>query len=221
MRQSLNQLPLLLPSSLSFRCLPLGPVTKQVTVKIAGGKWNPLMIILAILLCAAASGQSVPDGLKDNPSLWVGLDYSNMHAGFPHGSNLRLSGMGGVASFSWTHQLLIEGQVQHLNWNSWYGETEQDYLAGPRYTFLKGDRLRPFARLEIGLVHIHYPFRIGTGNMFAVVPAGGIEYRLNRKWSVRASYEYQILPVSPNFTNEPKFGIRPNGASVGFTYRVL
>jgi opacity protein-like surface antigen len=57
--------------------------------------------------------------------------------------------------------------------------------------------------------------------MFAVVPGGGLEYRLNRRWSVRASYEYQILPVSPNFTDEPRFGIRPNGVFAGFTYRVF
>jgi opacity protein-like surface antigen len=201
--------------------LPLVPVIKQVIAKVGRVRCAPLLSILLIVLSAGARAQSAPDALRDNPSFWVGLEYANIRAGFPYGSNLRLSGLGGVASFSWTHHMLIEGRAQYLNWNSWNGETEQDYLAGPRYTFLSGDRVRPFAHLEVGLVHIQYPFRIGSGNMFAVVPGGGLEYRLNRRWSVRASYEYQILPVSPNFTDEPRFGILPNGVFAGFTYRVF
>jgi opacity protein-like surface antigen len=54
-----------------------------------------------------------------------------------------------------------------------------------------------------------------------MAPGGGLEYRLNHKWSLRATYEYQFLPNSPNFTNEPKFGIKPNGALMGISYRLF
>ena len=120
-------------------------------------------LLLVMSAGVSAYSQSVPDGFKDNPSLWVGIEYANVRAGFPHGSNLRLSGLGGLVSFSWTHQLLIEGQARYLNWNRWYGESEQDYLAGPRYTFLRSQRVRPFARFEVGAIRVRYPFRIGTG----------------------------------------------------------
>ena len=53
-----------------------------------------------------------------------------------------------------------------------------------------------------------------------MVPGVGLEYRLKRRLSLRGSYEYQILPNSPNFTNEPKFGIRPAGVFAGLTYRL-
>lgn len=180
-----------------------------------------LLLLTISLGWTAAPGQAVPDAYKDNPSFWAGLEYSNVEAGFPHDSTLRLSGLGALVSFSWTHHLLLEGQARVLNWNRWNGESEHDYFAGPRYTFLKGDRLRPFVRFEIGMVTVNYPFHIGTGHQFAAVPGGGVEYRLSHRWSVRGTYEYQILPDSPNFANEPHFGMRPNGAFAGITYRVF
>jgi opacity protein-like surface antigen len=115
----------------------------------------------------------------------------------------------------------LEGHIRYLDWDRWNGETEHDYLAGPRYTFLHRNKLRPFASFQMGTVAMRYPFSIGTGNMFAAVPGGGLEYRLSHRWSVRAAYEYQILPNSPNFTDEPQFGIRPNGGGGGLSYRVF
>jgi opacity protein-like surface antigen len=114
----------------------------------------------------------------------------------------------------------VEAHGRFLNLNSWYGETEQDYLAGPRYTFLHSLKWHPFASFQVGLVRVQYPFSIGTGTSFAMVPGGGLDYRINQKWSLRGSYEYQFLPNSPNFTDEPKFGIKPNGVSVGVSYRL-
>ena len=182
--------------------------------------FTALLLSLALFHCSAFS-QTVPDGYKSNPSIWAGIEYANLQAGFPFDSTVRVSGLGAIVSYSRTHQILIEGQVRVLNWNSWNGETEHDYLAGPRYTFLHSDRLRPFARFEIGEVTINYPFTLGVGHQFAMVPAGGLEYRLGRRWSVRGTYEYQFLPNSPNFTNEPHYGMRPNGASAGITCRVF
>jgi opacity protein-like surface antigen len=80
--------------------------------------------------------------------------------------------------------------------------------------------LRPFAAFNVGLVKIQYPFSMGTGTSFAMAPGGGVEYRLSHKWSIRGNYEYQILLNSPDFTNEPKFGIKPNGGLVGISYRL-
>jgi opacity protein-like surface antigen len=143
-----------------------------------------------------------------------------MKAGFPHGSDLRLSGVGVFANFNWNHSIGVEGRARFLNFNSWYGETEQDYLAGPRYTFLHSDKWRPYASFQVGMAKVQYPFKLGSASFLAMTPGGGLEYRVGRKWSVQASYEYQILPNSPNFSNEPKFGIRPNGPQVGISYRL-
>lgn len=177
------------------------------------------------MLCAwialPATAQVVSSGNGGAASLWVGGEYANFKAGFPNGSSVRLGGAGAFAVFDRDHHLGLEMHARILNMNSWYGETEQQYLIGPRYTFLRRDRLRPFAYFQVGLVRINYPFNMGTGNSFAMAPGGGLEYRLARKWSVRAAYELQTLANSPNFTNEPKFGIKPSGFTMGLSYRVF
>jgi opacity protein-like surface antigen len=175
----------------------------------------------AVLCVSAAQAQTVPDGRGGAASLWVGAEYGSFKAGFPVDSTVKLSGVGAFATYNWNRHYAMEMHARFLNLNSWYGETEQDYLAGPRYTFLRGEKLRPFALFQVGFVKIQYPFLIGTGTSFAMAPGGGVEYRLGRKWSVRGAYELQILTNSPDFTDEPKFRIRPNGATMGISYRLF
>jgi hypothetical protein len=38
---------------------------------------------------------------------------------------------------------------------------------------------------------------------------------------LRAEYEYQMWPGSPNFTNEPAHELTPNGFHAGIAYRLL
>jgi opacity protein-like surface antigen len=151
----------------------------------------------------------------------VGAEYANLQAGFPADSTLRLSGVCAFGNYNWNHHYGVEAHVRFLNFNSWNGETEQNYLAGPRYTFLHSNKWRPFASFQVGLVKIQYPFSMGNGTSFAMAPGGGVECRLNRKWSIRGAYEYQLLTNSPNFTNEPQFGIKPNGPLVGISYQIF
>jgi hypothetical protein len=51
-----------------------------------------------------------------------------------------------------------------------------------------------------------------------------VEYRLARRWTVRADYEYQIWPSAPGaeitYPN-PSHGMTPNGFSGGIAYRLF
>jgi opacity protein-like surface antigen len=179
--------------------------------------------IMAGLLAAtaAAYGQSDASAFGTGNSLWIGGEYTNLQAGFPINSTIRVSGIGVIGNYNWNHQFGLEMHARFLSFGSWHGETEQDYLVGPRYTLLHSNKWRPYADFKVGLVKIQYPFSMGSGNSFTMAPGGGLERRLNLKLSARAAYEYQILSNSPNFTNEPKFGIKPNGFSAGITYRIF
>lgn len=180
-----------------------------------------LALVAGLSPAATLRAQTVADAYGKGASLWAGADYSNMQAGFPNGSTVRIMGVGAFVDYCRTSSIGFEAHMRFLNFDSWNGETQQDYLAGPRYTFLHSDRWRPFASFQIGAVRIQYPFSIGTGTSFALAPGGGLEYRLRPKWAARAGYEYQFLPNSPNFTNEPKFGIRPNGFQIGISYKIF
>jgi hypothetical protein len=185
------------------------------------GGWRARLALAGAIAAAVAHGQAAPSAKGGAQSLWVGAEYANLQAGFPNGSNARLFGVGAFGIFNWNHHYGVEGHARFLNFNSWNGETEQDYLAGPRYTFLHSNKWRPFASFQVGLVKIQCPFSMGNGTSFAMAPGGGLEYRVSHKWSVRAAYEYQFLPNSPNFTDEPQFGIKPNGPLVGTSYRIF
>ena len=186
--------------------------------RLAASVWR---IVVCAVLASTVHGQTVADARGGAASLWAGVEYGNFKAGFPRDGTVRLSGVGAFATYNWNRHYALEVHTRFLNLRSWYGETEQDYLAGPRYTFLRGEKLRPFAAFQVGFVKIQYPFQMGTGTSFAMAPGGGVEYRLGRKWSVRGAYEFQMLSNSPDFTNEPRFGIRPSGATVGIAYRIF
>jgi opacity protein-like surface antigen len=187
--------------------------------KVLSGQWSAWALLF--LFAAVAAGQTEYSGRGAGASLWVGGDYANFKAGFPIDSNTRLQGIGAFATYTRNHWLGFDANVRFFNFGGWNGQTQQDYLLGPRYTFLHSDKYHPFASFEAGMVKIQYPFGMGTGTSFALAPGGGLDYHLNRKWSVRAAYQFQILTNSPDFTDEPKFGIRPNGFIGGVSYRIF
>ena len=178
------------------------------------------LLLLAVFAAAAARAQVAASSTGAGQSLWVGGEYSNLRAGFPYDSSFRLGGIGAFAAFNWNHRFGLQGEAAWLRFQGFEGETESDYLIGPRYTFLHSQRLRPYAAFEVGGVRMHYPFELGSGSFFAMAPTGGFEYRLSPRWSTRVQYQYQYLLHSPNFTDEPRFGIRPSGIQAGIAYRI-
>ncbi|GGG91880.1 outer membrane beta-barrel protein [Silvibacterium dinghuense] len=187
--------------------------------------WHGIVLGMALLFdliggAVPACAQVAASSSGAGQSLWVGGEYTNLRAGFPYDSSYRIGGLGAYANFNWNHHLGIQGEAAWLRFQGFEGETESDYLIGPRYTFLHSPKWRPYASLEVGGVRMHYPFDIGNGSFFTLAPTGGVEYRLNTHWSTRIQYQYQYLFHSPNFTDEPQFGIRPSGVQIGVAYRL-
>jgi opacity protein-like surface antigen len=165
--------------------------------------------------------QSVPSATRFSHALWVGGEYSNISAGFPYASGQRLWGAGAFADYHLTSHIGIEGEARFLRFNSFYGETEDNYLAGLRYMARDFKRLQPYAQVLAGDGRIQYPFGIGSGDYFAIAPAAGVNYRIARRWSLRAEYEYQFWPDSPNISGEPAHKITPQGFHAGIAFRVF
>jgi len=188
--------------------------TKTILQKNA---WTLLLLLLA---CSTLHSQSKEAAVTSTQSLWVGGEFSNMQVGFPYGSNWRMSGIGAYAIFNWNHSLGVQAETNFLQFHSFYSETQMSFLAGPRYTFLHSSKWRPYAQFSIGDVRTRYPFDIGSGNSFALAPAGGLDYSFSRRWAIHTQYEYQFLTNSPNFTDEPHFGMTPNGVKIGISYRL-
>jgi opacity protein-like surface antigen len=76
-------------------------------------------------------------------------------------------------------------------------------------------RLRPYAKLLVGLGKINLPFNYGQGTFFAYAPGAGVDYTLSDRISLRlVDFEYQEWP---QFT----FGnLHPYGVSAGIVIRI-
>ena len=110
------------------------------------------MAVLAVgLIASTAQAQAVPSATRANHELWAGGEYSNIGAGFPYESNRRLWGVGAFADYRLRSHLNLEAEARFLRFNSFHGETEDNYLAGPRYIAQDFGRLQPFAQCLLGI----------------------------------------------------------------------
>ena len=169
-----------------------------------------------------AAGQTVYEGQRAPVSLTVGGSFSYFDAAF---SGYHL--MGATASFDfspimWDH-VGAEGEGRWLTLNSNRGFVEYNYLAGPVYHIsLRGHRsLHPYVKGLIGEGVIEFPYNLAYGRFFAIAPGGGVFFDLTRRCRLRADYEYQIWPNGPGIPGLHNSAMKPNGVSVGFTYRVF
>ena len=174
----------------------------------------------AVLYAHSAQAQVREPGDGLVHPLWVGGEYSNIHASFPYQSSQRLWGVGAFADYHWSEKIEIEAEARFLRFNSFYSESEDNYLAGPRYLVKKFGKFQPYGQCLVGLAEMQYPFSIGSMQYLALAPGGGMNYRISTKWTLRGEYEYQFWPGSPNFVNEPAHEITPNGFHVGLAYRI-
>ena len=180
-----------------------------------------LMTLAAALLSVPAKAQVAPSAYLRPYSLWVGAEYSNVHASFPYQSSQRLTGAGVFADLNWNGRFGLEGDARFLHFGGFEGSTESSYLVGPKIFLFEKRKFQPYGKLLIGVGRIHYPFEIGDASYFALAPGAGSGYRLSHRWMLRAEYEYQLWPESPGYANEPKHELTPNGFHVGVAYQIF
>lgn len=129
--------------------------------------------------------------------------------------------MGAFADYHATSHIGIEAETRFLRFNSFYGETEDNYLAGPRYMARSWGKLQPYAQCLVGIARMQYPFQIGSGSYLAVAPGAGANYRIARRWVLRGEYEYQFWPGSPDIADEPGHEITPSSFHIGIAFKLL
>jgi len=179
-----------------------------------------MVVLAASLLAGSAQAQVVPAAISHH-ALWVGGEYSNFQANYPYGSNLRLWGIGGFADYRLTDHIGVVAEARFLRFNSFYGDSEENYLGGAHYLIKRFGKLQPYAIGLAGLGRIQYSFGIPAGRYFALAPGGGASYSIARKWSLRGEYEYQLWLNWPNIPGYANQKFTPNGFNVGIAYRVF
>lgn len=179
------------------------------------------ILVLSVVFSGAASyAQVVPSVNGGEGVLWAGGEFSSFN---PDYGGYRLNGAGASFDFNVTPKIGVIGETRWLRFNNSGdgNETQSDYLAGGKYRVWRFRNFDLDAKFVAGGVWIRFPLDIGTGSYFAYAPGAIVDYRLNSKFRVRGSYEFQLLPTAPNIPGQPNDGLTPNGFSVGVEYNVL
>lgn len=96
------------------------------------------------------------------------------------------------------------------------GMRQETGLGGVTYNLPTWHRFHPYAKYLLGIGGVYFdpgqPYSHDTRTVLA--PGGGVDFRLNYRWDVRADYEYQFWRHL--FRGHD---LNPNGVTVGVAYR--
>jgi len=195
-------------------------------------KWIYLVLIkrsILALLCFAFSsvalvsvhGQVVPSATERVFTLRAGAlasafqpDYTNEGAAIT--GPQRLYGVGGYVDAHFTRWIQPEFEVRFLRFNEYNNVDQNTYSIGERVPIKTFHRFTPYGKILVGLGNGSWL----AGNAFVLTYGGGVDYRLNRKFTIRcADFEYQEWPVSNPVSGS--FTTQPYGLSAGVSYRVF
>jgi hypothetical protein len=188
--------------------------------KARSSKWNVLRFrrtfLLFLVLCLLAAGrsalgQSTESATAGGVALWAGAGASGYYIQYGAIKELGISGY--VDADSIRH-FGIEGEGRALEFRQTANVHVETYMGGPRYHFNFG-RFQPYAKGLAGIGYFNFPYNYAHGSYLVVAPGGGIDYRLNRRWSARVDFEYQYWP---QFT----YGaMSSGGVTTGVRYRIF
>ncbi len=122
----------------------------------------------------------------------------------------RLYGFGAYVDARFTRWVQLEAEGRWLRFNPYLGINENDYLIGPRIPIVTFHRVTPYGKFLVGMGNGSFL----TGSTFVLAYGGGVDYRLSRRFTVRAfDFEYQQWQVTPT--------LHPYGGSVGLSYKIF
>ena len=173
------------------------------------------------LAVVSAHAQVVPSATSRTFSVSAGAlgsmfqpDYAGL--GVAQTSPNRLYGPGAYVDVHFTRWVQVEAESRWLRYNQFYqpgsttGNGESTYLIGPRIPIVTFHRISPYGKFLVGLGN--GPFL--NGNTFVLGYGGGVDYRLTRRFTLRAiDFEYQRWGVTPT--------LYPYGGSVGISYKIF
>jgi hypothetical protein len=178
---------------------------------------------LFVFFCLFSAGaalsihaQTVPSATRSGLSLSAGAlgsvyqpDYADNLVAEP--SPYLLFGLGAYVDVRFSRWVQIEAEGRWLRFNQYLGVDENNYLIGPRVPIHTFHRFTPYGKFLVG-------FSTGdhwlNGRAGTLVFGGGVDYQLNRKFTIRAGdFEYQRWSVTPT--------LHPYGGSVGISYKVF
>ncbi len=134
-----------------------------------------------------------------------------MNTGSAQTSPNRLYGFGAYADAHFSRWVQIEAEARWLHFNQFASVDQNTYSIGPRVPVLTFHKFEPYGKFLVGFGNGSFL----TSNALVLTFGGGVDYRLSRKFTLRAfDFEYQRWSVVPST-------IWPYGVSAGLSYKVF
>jgi Outer membrane protein beta-barrel domain len=121
----------------------------------------------------------------------------------------RLYGVGGYVDARFSRWVQIEGEGRWLHFNEYLGINENTFLIGPRVPIVTFHKITPYGKFLVGMGSGSFL----NGHSLVLAYGGGLDYRLTRRLTARADFEYQQWRITPT--------LWPYGVSVGVSYRIF
>jgi len=166
---------------------------------------------VAIVFCLVATLSHA----QDTPQVDVAVEYSPLY--ILKGYTIWMNGASGSGAFNVNNWFGAAGDFGVYHGYPSESLTGETYMAGPRFSYRKLDRLVPFAQALFGGSHFSASSGgiTGGGNEFAFALGGGVDIALGSRKKL-------ALRLEGNY-----FGIRSSGSttdsarlSVGIVYRI-
>jgi hypothetical protein len=197
------------------------------------------VLLLLLATSTLAWPQSQESAVGAEAGFWAGGEVSSFNPDYSCTSNVpfncpsQLLGPGVFFDFNMYSRWGAEGEARWMDWHGSGGESEANYLLGPRYRLFRRDRFSGWGKFLLGGGWISTPGYPQAGSLrgsyFVLAPGGDLNYRITSHLTARADYEYQFWPsfVGPaTFSNGTgivahNHGLTPNGFSFGVEWRFL
>jgi outer membrane immunogenic protein len=182
-----------------------------------------LLLTIAVASIARSAAQSPVQPASVKPRAELALDYSYLRSNAPQGSCGCFNMNGGGATFAWplgSGQFALAGDVTiaHAGTVSSSGDnlTLSTFTAGVRYLPpMKSRTFQPFGQVLAGLAHSSgtlvqgaNPGAANAGAAFAGDFGGGLDLRVNPRFSIRLVEADYLLTTFDNGTNNHQNNLR-------------
>ena len=183
------------------------------------------MRTFALFLCClfstaaalSAHAQTVPSATRSRISVSAGALGSVFQPDYVNGTFVAqpspyvLFGAGAYVDARFSRWVQIEAEGRWLRFNQYLGVGEDNYLIGPRIPIRTFHRFTPYGKFLVGF-STGNPWLTGRAGTLAF--GGGVDYRLNRRFTVRVGdFEYQDWRITPT--------LYPYGGGVGLSYKIF
>ena len=184
-------------------------------MRINRSTFTLFLIAFSSAFIVSAHGQVVPSATERVFNVRAGGMFSVFQPdyageGVAQTSPNRLYGAGAFVDVRVNRWVQPEAEMRWLRFNEYLGIDQNTYSVGERLPIITYHKAVPYGKFLVGMGNGSFL----TGNSLVFTYGGGVDYRISRKFTIRAcDFEYQQWRVTPT--------LWPYGLSAGVSYKIF